>query len=75
VEQEHYLDSPDRRAEHRSKKAIMRKQKGWRGFVWGYAERCKVFDKVWHKIRWNDDPKESGAKEVIKEGNKIIYKF
>jgi hypothetical protein len=53
----------------------MRNQKGWIGFVHGYAKRVKVFDKVWHKIRWNDDPDKSGAKEVIKEGNKTIYKF
>jgi hypothetical protein len=42
--------------------------------VHGYAERSKVFDKIWHTIKWGK-PEDSGAKEIIKEGNKTIYKF
>ena len=70
-----YLETADFAAEKRTKRPLMRRQKGWKGFVWGYAERCKIFDKVWHNINWGKDGDKSGAKEIIKEGNKTIYKY
>jgi hypothetical protein len=64
----------DQRAQKNSQKAVLRKQKGWIGFVHGYKERSKIFDKIWHTIKWGK-PEESGAKEIVKEGTKTIYKF
>lgn len=66
----------DAQAQKNSQRGGLRKQKGWKGFVHGYKERSKVFDKIWHKIDWNEDPMQSGAKEVEDNGKgKIIYKF
>ena len=66
----------DQRAQKNSQRGTLRKQKGWPGFVHGYPERRRVFDKVWHKIDWNDDPMESGAKSVEDDGKgKKIYHF
>lgn len=64
----------DKTAQKNSQRGTLRKQKGWIGFVHGYAERSKVFDRIWHKIKWGK-PEESGAKEIVTEGNKTIYKF
>jgi hypothetical protein len=70
------LDYADGRAESRNKKALMRRRKGWIGFVHGYSDWVKACERgVWDNVKWNKDPKKSGAKEVRKEGNKTIYKF
>lgn len=64
------------RQQKSSQRGGLRRQKGWKGFVHGYKERSKVFDKIWHKIQWNKNPLESGAKSVEDDGKgKIIYKF
>ncbi len=66
----------DSQAQKRSQRASLRRQKGWFGFVHGYKERVKVFDKVWDKINWNKDPEKSGAKSVESDGKgKTIYTF
>jgi hypothetical protein len=65
----------DARAQKNSQRATLRKQKGWIGFVHGYKERCKIFDKVWDDIDWNEDEGESGCKEVETTPFKKIYKF
>lgn len=62
-------------AEKRSQRPLMRRQKGWKGFVLGYKDRIKVFDEVWDDIDWNKDPEQSGAKSVESDGAKTIYKF
>jgi hypothetical protein len=58
-------------------KPLIRNQKGWKGFVWNTPTRRKIFDKVWHTIKWNKNPKKSGAKEIIHDElkGKTIYKF
>ena len=64
------------RQQKNSQRGTLRRQKGWIGFVHGYKERSRVFDKIWGKIKWNKDPKKSGAKSVETDGKgKIIYKF
>jgi hypothetical protein len=66
----------DAAAQKRSQRGTLRRQKGWPGFVHGYSKRRKVFDKVWHTINWNKDPKKSGAKSVESDGKgKTIYTF
>lgn len=55
------------------KKPLMRNRKGWKGFVWGYD--TWLASDGYENTKWNEDPKDSGAKVVIKEGNKTIYKF
>lgn len=70
------MDTADGRAEVRNKRPLMRRQKGWKGFVLGYKDRYPVFDKIWHKIKWNKDPMKSGAKSVESDGKgKTIYRF
>jgi hypothetical protein len=63
-------------AQKNSQRPALRRQKGWFGFVHGYKERVKVFDKIWGTINWNKDPEKSGAKSVESDGKgKTIYKF
>jgi hypothetical protein len=70
------MDYADGRAEVRNKRAGLRRQKGWYGFVHGYKDRIKVFDEIWDDISWNDDPSKSGATSVESDGKgKTIYKF
>jgi hypothetical protein len=69
------MESEDFRHEQREKRPLMRRQKGWKGFVWGYAERYKVFDKIWHQIKWGKDGKLSGAESIEKDGNKTVYTY
>lgn len=66
----------DEKAQKNSQRGALRRQKGWKGFVWGYPERRKVFDKIWPTIDWNKNPKQSGAKRVESDGNgKTVYTF
>lgn len=66
----------DAGAQKRAQRGTLRRQKGWKGFVHGYPERRKVFDKVWHTIDWNENPEDCGAKSVESNGKgKTIYKF
>jgi hypothetical protein len=53
----------------------MRNRKGWKGFVWGYKDFMKVADKIWHTINWGENGEFSGAKSIVKQGNKTIYKY
>jgi hypothetical protein len=55
---------------------VLRNQKGWKGFVWNTPKRRKIFDKVWHTIKWGKE-EDSGAKEIIHDElkGKTIYKF
>jgi hypothetical protein len=69
------METEDFRHEQRQKRPLMRRQKGWKGFVWGYVERYKVFDKVWHKIKWGKDGNESGAKSIERDGNRTVYRY
>ena len=68
-------DYADGQAEKRAQKPLMRRQKGWPGFVHNYKNMIKIFDEVWEDIDWNKDPEKSGAKEVEKTDFKTIYKF
>ncbi len=66
----------DKRAQKNSQRGTLRRQKGWKGFVHGYPERRRIFDKVWPEINWNTDPEKSGAKKIEKDGKgKTIYTF
>jgi hypothetical protein len=66
----------DAQVQKNSQRGGLRRQKGWKGFVHGYAKRCQVFDKIWDTINWNKDPKKSGAKSVESDGKgKTIYTF
>jgi hypothetical protein len=55
-------------------KLSLAKRKGWIGFVWGYKDWVKSVIETgrWEEINWSG---EHGAKEVVKSGNKTIYKF
>lgn len=74
---ENKLDTADGRHDVSQRKAILRKQKGWKGFVHGYPVRRRIFDKIWPKIKWGKDGEESGAKEIERdEGTgKTIYRY
>lgn len=64
------------RQQKNSQRGSLRRQKGWFGFVHGYKERVKVFDKIWDKINWEKDPNKSGAKSVESDGKgKTVYTF
>lgn len=67
------LDYADGRAEVKNKKPLMRRRKGWPGFVHGYNDWLK--SKGYENVKWNKDPQQSGAKSVKKENGKIIYTF
>lgn len=58
-----------------SKRATLRRRKGWKGFVWGYKDFIAVADKIWHKINWGENGELSGAKSIETKGNKTIYKY
>jgi hypothetical protein len=59
--------------DQKDKRPTLRKRKGWIGFVWGYNDWLK--SDGYENTEWNKNPKDSGAKKVIKQGNKTIYKF
>lgn len=70
------MELTDKRAQKNSQRGGLRKQKGWKGFVQGYAKRREIFDEIWPTIDWNNDPEKSGAKSVRNDGKgKIIYTF
>lgn len=66
-------DYSDARAEKRSQKPLLRRRKGWPGFVHGYKDW--LASDGYEQVNWNKDPKDSGAKEVEKTDFKTIYKF
>jgi hypothetical protein len=66
-------DTEDGRAEKRNQKPLLRRRKGWPGFVHGYNDW--LASDGYENVKWNKDPKKSGAKTVTKDGNKTIYKF
>jgi hypothetical protein len=70
--EEHEIQAPQKRAT----RPLLRNRKGWKGFVWGYKDWLKatIDEGRWDMIRWGK-PEESGAKEIVKEGNKTVYKF
>lgn len=72
-EQEQEIQAPQKR----SQRALLRRQKGWKGFVHGYPKRRRIFDKIWHTIRWGKDGEDSGAKEIERDParGKTIYKY
>lgn len=58
-----------------SKAPVLRRQKGWYGFVHGYNKWLKACEEEgrWDNIEWDG---KSNAKEVTKdEMGKITYKF
>lgn len=55
-------------------KALMRRRKGWIGFVQGYTDWVKACDKgAWDDIKWGNGQGTKG-KEITAMG-KTIYKF
>lgn len=67
----------DAQAQKSSQKATLRRRKGWKGFVWGYADwlRATEDEGRWDIVDWGKDGEESGAKSVEKVGNKTVYKY
>lgn len=65
----------DNRAITNAKRNPMYRRKGWKGFVWGYKDWIKATEEEgrWDAINWNT--KKCGAKEIIKDGNRTIYKY
>jgi hypothetical protein len=70
-------DTADGRAGKRNQKPLLRGRKGWKGFVHGYGDWLKATEDEgrWDAVDWGKDGEKSGAKEIVKEGNKIIYKY
>jgi hypothetical protein len=52
---------------------VLTDRKGWKGFVWGYRDFLEK--NHWDDVEWNRNPEDSGAKEIHRRGNKIVYKF
>jgi hypothetical protein len=63
----------EERIPNKDKRPLMRNRKGWIGFVHGYKDWLK--SDGYEGVKWNEDPENSGAKEVVREKGKIIYKF
>ena len=72
-----HLESEDFRAEKRNQRPLLRRRKGWKGFVHGYNQWLKATEDEgrWDAVNWGKDGEKSGAKEIIREGNKITYKY
>lgn len=58
---------------NKDKKPLMRNRKGWIGFVHGYDSW--LASDGYENTKWNEDPKDSGAKSVRQVGNKTVYTF
>lgn len=70
----HMTQENDAKAEKHAQRGGLRRRKGWKGFVWGYKDWVRAAEEEgrWDAINWSGD---SGAKEIIKDGNKTIYKY